>query len=144
MATTEPVSHAARRAESLRPEKPVTMTADRWANIEERLAAHDAAMAELRADLFEAQESHALTRAKLGDALAKVSSYARKYSEQVSETFELEALLDAISPDWRTDYCCEHCEERVALPEHPLCSRCENDLEAAEDDRARQRWEDRA
>lgn len=129
---------------TIEPQGNVIMPGEVWAGVEDRLAAHEDAMAELRRDLDRALEERAEARAKLGDALADASKHLRAYHAEVSEKLELETLLDALSPDWRTDYWCDHCEARIALPDHALCSKCESDAEAAVEDRAQRLWEDRA
>ena len=128
---------------TIEPQGSVIMPGNYYADVQQRLDAHDAEMEELRADLRREQDEHAITRARLGDALAKVSAYARKHGDMAIELLELETLLDHFDQcgfteggDWRNDFNCPRCEDRLRMPEHEFCTKCENDIEAAMEDRA--------
>jgi len=71
------------------PQKPVTMTAERWASIEERLAAHEAAMDELRADLFQAQTEASRYKAQRESLQERLAALARERDELRRFRYEL-------------------------------------------------------
>ena len=71
------------------PQKPVTMTAERWANVEERLDAHEAAMDELRADLFHAQTEASRYKAQRESLQERLAALARERDELRRFRYEL-------------------------------------------------------